>query len=174
MLIQNRCPCFAIMQMQMKINIAANLTIVRFIRTSPAGFYNGQYKTWGPTHMNSDTCCSKPYIVLCALVEGLWPKLVLQFINFLTSKLDFTAACLWLQTFCMFLWYISMSLEAVYLMTFRLRIKNILKSVDNLWFTKIVVAVWNFVTLYLVFVSLTFSLWNHWKESCIIWIENVV
>lgn len=51
-----------------------------------------------------------------------------------------------------------MSLEAVYLKTFRFRIKNILKAVGNLWFTKIVVAVWNLVTLYLVFVSLTFFL----------------
>lgn len=116
---------------------------------------------------------SKPHTVLCALVKGLWPKLVLQFLNFLTSELDFTAASLWLQTSCVFLKCVSVSLEAVYLKTFRLRMKNILKSTDNLWFTKTVVALWNFVIWYSVCVSLTFFLRNHWKESCITWIEKV-
>lgn len=61
-----------------------------------------------------------------------------------------------------------MLLEAVYFKAFRLRIKNILKSVDNLWFTKLVVADWNFVTFYSVFISLTFFLRNHWKESVLL------
>lgn len=125
--------------------------------------------------MDSDTCCPKPHTVLCALVQAHVAQVGSPIFNFLPSKLDFTAWHLWMQTFCVLLWCISMSLEAVYLKTFRLRIKNILKSVDNLWFTKIVVkiAVWNFITLYLVFVSLTFFLWNHWKDSCIPWIEEV-
>lgn len=63
---------------------------------------------------------------------------------------------------------ISVLLEAVYFKAFRLRIKNILKSVDNLWFTKLVVADWNFVTFYSVFISLTFFLRNHWKESVLL------